>query len=69
MPDGMTVETHRCIALRHGSMMVGPDSEFDDKVVEAKRRELARRWRVRVSQVTDYEAIGVLRQEAALRGE
>lgn len=60
-------ETHRCITFPGGVLMVGPDSEFDDKTVEAKRRELARRWRVRVCQVMDLEVIDILRQNAARR--
>ena len=54
---------HDCIYFNGGVMMVGPASEYSDAEVLAKRRKLARRWRCKVDQVMDSEAIAILREE------
>lgn len=63
MGAGVTERINKCIKFPGGIMTVGPDSEFSDKDIEQKRRELAKRWHQSLSQVTDYEAISMLRKE------
>lgn len=55
-----------CIVFPGGVLMIGTNSGFSDEEIEIKRRELARRYRVRLAQITDEDAAAAL---AATRGE
>ena len=39
-------------------------SEFTEKEIQAMRRKLAKRWRQKVSQIYDHEAVHYLRKES-----